>query len=170
MGPDETNLPLWLAVLSLQEQAMRDGLTGLCNRRYFDETLADHAAAARRYGRELSLVLFDLDDFKQVNDTGGHAAGDAVLKAFADGLRTHAREADIPCRIGGDEFAVILPETGREGAGRFAARFAGLSQHPASAGIAALPCDDLFAAADAALLAEKKAVHASRDSRASMET
>jgi two-component system cell cycle response regulator len=162
MGRADTNLPFWLAVLSLQEQAVRDGLTGLYNRRYFDETLADHVQTARRYGRELSLVLLDLDRFKRVNDTLGHAAGDAVLKAFADGLRVHARQADILCRIGGDEFAVILPETGRTGAGRFAARIAEIAQHPAAAGIAALPCEDLFAAADAALLAEKKAGPASR--------
>ena len=162
MGQDKTNLPLWLALLSLQEQAVRDGLTGLYNRRFFEETLGDHTAAARRYGRELSLVLFDLDRFKQVNDTHGHMAGDAVLRAFADGLRTCARRADILCRIGGDEFAVILPETGRPGAEQFAARIAENSEHSASAGIAALPCDDLFVAADAALLAEKKTAPASR--------
>ena len=107
-----TNLPLWLAFLSLNEHATRDWLTGLHNRRYFEETLSDHIEAASRYNRELSLVLFDIDRFKQINDTHGHEAGDEVLRQFADILKMTARKADIVCRFGGDEFAVILPETG----------------------------------------------------------
>jgi diguanylate cyclase (GGDEF)-like protein len=167
MSTDPQNIPLWLAFMALGEQAMRDPLTGLYNRRYFDETLANHAEAASRYGRELGLVLFDLDRFKQINDAHGHAAGDGVLRAFAGTLQATARKADIACRIGGDEFAVILPETGMASARRFAERVghalekadwrAAPARITATAGIAALPCPSLFAAADADLLARKSA-------------
>ena len=154
--PPEPNLPLWLAVLALAEQATRDPLTGLRNRRYFDETLADHLAAARRYERELSLVIFDIDHFKQINDTQGHDAGDAALRQFADLLKSTARKADIVCRHGGDEFAVILPETGRASAERFIERLSKTSDLSATAGLAALPCENLLAAADADLLSRKR--------------
>ncbi|MEI8206252.1 MAG: GGDEF domain-containing protein [Kiritimatiellales bacterium] len=111
----------------LAEQAVRDPLTGLYNRRIFDEALAQNIEAARRYGRELSLVLFDLDGFKRVNDTLGHQAGDEVLKFFAKLLQETARKADVVCRIGGDEFAVILPETGLSNVWKFTERvFRGL--------------------------------------------
>lgn len=149
------NLPIWLAFLALNEQATRDGLTGLYNRRYFDETLADHIEAATRYGRELSLVLFDLDRFKHINDTHGHAAGDEALRQFANLLKQTARKADIACRIGGDEFAVILPETNRTSAGIFAERVSQESEQSVSTGIAALPAKTLFAEADSDLMAKK---------------
>jgi diguanylate cyclase (GGDEF)-like protein len=155
MSDTETNLPLWLAFLAMGEQATRDWLTGLYNRRYFEETLANHIAAATRYDRELSLVLFDLDDFKRINDTQGHAAGDGALRQFATLLKESAREADIVCRYGGDEFAVILPETGKANAAKFATRVLKDSKIPATAGIAALPSDNLVADADADLLARK---------------
>jgi diguanylate cyclase (GGDEF)-like protein len=87
-----------------------DALTGLHNRRYFHETLAREAARAHRYGRRLALVVLDLDDFKAVNDRIGHLAGDAVLAEAAERMGGVVRSADVPCRIGGDEFAVILPE------------------------------------------------------------
>ena len=171
MNHSNTNLPLWLAFLSINEQATRDWLTGLHNRRYFEETLTDHIAAATRYDRDLSLVLFDLDGFKQINDSQGHDAGDKALRNFATLLKESAREADIVCRYGGDEFAVILPETGKENAIRFVERVlcgtgilpvnhghdAHATHISATAGIAALPCDDLVAAADADLLAKKRA-------------
>jgi diguanylate cyclase (GGDEF)-like protein len=88
-----------------------DALTGLHNRRYFHETLDREVARAHRYGRRLALVVFDLDDFKDVNDRIGHLAGDAVLAELAERVREVVRSADVPCRVGGDEFAVILPES-----------------------------------------------------------
>jgi len=105
MSNAETSLPFWLAFLSMNEQATRDWLTGLYNRRYFEETLADHIESANRYGRELSLILFDIDRFKKINDSRGHETGDKVLRQFADLLKTAARKADLVCRFGGDEFA-----------------------------------------------------------------
>jgi diguanylate cyclase (GGDEF)-like protein len=88
-----------------------DALTNLHNRRYFHETLARECARAHRYDRRLALVIFDIDDFKAINDRIGHLAGDAVLAAVAERLQSVVRSADIACRVGGDEFAVILPES-----------------------------------------------------------
>ena len=156
MSTDETSLPFWLAFLSMNEQATRDWLTGLYNRRYFEETLTDHIESANRYGRELSLILFDIDDFKKINDTRGHEAGDEVLRQFADLLKTAARKADIVCRYGGDEFAVILPETGLSSAEKFVERVLHATQVTATAGIAALPSENPVADADADLLAQKR--------------
>lgn len=170
MSNADTSLSFWLAFLSMTQQATRDWLTGLYNRRYFEETLADHIEAANRYDRELSLILFDIDGFKQINDTRGHEAGDEVLRQFADMLKTTVRKADIACRYGGDEFAVILPETNRSSAERFAERVLcgtdilpvghGQDAHArrtsVTAGIAALPCENLVAQADADLLTRKR--------------
>jgi diguanylate cyclase (GGDEF)-like protein len=88
-----------------------DALTGLHNRRFFHDTLARETARAHRYERQLALIVFDLDDFKDVNDRIGHLAGDAVLAEAAERVRDVVRTADIACRVGGDEFAVILPES-----------------------------------------------------------
>jgi diguanylate cyclase (GGDEF)-like protein len=88
-----------------------DALTGLHNRRYFHETLAREVARAHRYNRDLALVVFDLDDFKAINDQIGHLAGDSVLADAAARVRDVVRTADIACRVGGDEFAVVLPES-----------------------------------------------------------
>ena len=88
-----------------------DALTGLHNRRYFHETLGREVARAHRYSRSLALVVFDLDDFKAINDRIGHLAGDAVLAEASDRVRDVVRSADVACRVGGDEFAVILPES-----------------------------------------------------------
>ena len=93
-----------------------DALTGLHNRRFFHETLARECARAHRYERKLSLIVFDLDDFKEVNDRIGHLAGDAALAEAAERVRDVVRTADIACRVGGDEFAVILPESSLEDA------------------------------------------------------
>lgn len=91
--------------------AVNDGLTGLFVRRYFDLQLRDLFAKAQRYQRPFSLMLFDIDHFKAFNDTHGHQTGDQVLKQFAQLLRQSTREADIVCRYGGEEMAVLLPET-----------------------------------------------------------
>jgi len=88
-----------------------DALTGLHNRRYFHETLSREVARAHRYGRQLALVVLDLDDFKAINDRIGHLTGDAVIAESAERVRDVVRSADIACRVGGDEFAVILPES-----------------------------------------------------------
>src|SRR5256714_3882546 len=93
-----------------------DSLTGLHNRRYFHEALARECARAHRYERKLALIVFDLDDFKDVNDRIGHLAGDAVLAEAAERVRDVVRTADTACRVGGDEFAVILPESSLEDA------------------------------------------------------
>jgi two-component system, cell cycle response regulator len=88
-----------------------DALTGLHNRRYFHETLNREVARAHRYGRRLALVVFDLDDFKAINDRIGHLAGDGVLAEVAERVRSVVRSADVACRVGGDEFGIILPES-----------------------------------------------------------
>jgi diguanylate cyclase (GGDEF)-like protein len=94
-----------------RELADIDALTGLHNRRYFHETLAREVSRARRYRRPLSLVVLDLDDFKAVNDRIGHLAGDDVLAEIGERMRSVVRTADVACRIGGEEFGVLLPES-----------------------------------------------------------
>jgi len=96
-------------VQELRRQASHDSLTGLKNRRRFEEDLRAELARSRRYGVSGALLMLDLDHFKQVNDTLGHAAGDRVIAAVADVLRERARETDVLARLGGDEFAVVLP-------------------------------------------------------------
>jgi diguanylate cyclase (GGDEF)-like protein len=91
--------------------AETDGLTGLYNQRYFQETLRREVTRAHRYQRKLTLIVFDLDDFKSINDQVGHLAGDRVLAQAADRLREAVRSVDVACRIGGDEFAVIMAES-----------------------------------------------------------
>lgn len=100
----------------LQDMADRDGLTGIFNRRYFQESLEREVVRARRYERPLSLILFDIDHFKKLNDTLGHQAGDTVLRDLGAIVRNMLREADVFCRYGGEEFVVILPETDKSGA------------------------------------------------------
>jgi diguanylate cyclase (GGDEF)-like protein len=97
-----------------RELSREDPLTGIGNRRAFLEALTNEAARARRYLRPLTVVYLDLDDFKQVNDTYGHAAGDAVLAAVGQTIQESIREVDAAARLGGDEFALILPETDTE--------------------------------------------------------
>ena len=163
--------------IRLQEQAIRDPLTGLYNRRYLDETLPRELSRAKRDGYPLSLIMVDLDHFKQVNDTYGHPAGDTVLRALAEILRHGAREGDVPCRYGGEEFIVALPRMplamARERAEHWRAAIAGsFVRHgeleirvTLSAGIATFPehggdFDTLLKCADLALYAAK---HQGRD-------
>jgi two-component system, cell cycle response regulator len=97
-----------------------DGLTQIHNRRYFDEQIDRELSRSRRYDRVLSLVLMDIDHFKQINDQHGHLAGDYVLKHLASAVRTRIRREDVFARYGGEEFAVILPEIDLKGARLFA--------------------------------------------------
>ena len=146
-----------------------DALTGLHNRRYFHETLSREVARAQRYDRQLALVVLDLDDFKAINDRIGHLTGDAVIAESAERVRDVVRTADIACRVGGDEFAVILPESTLADADQLYRRLqAALSARPIgqagrlsfSAGVAELkPEDDpttFFERADEALYAAKE--------------
>jgi diguanylate cyclase (GGDEF)-like protein len=152
-----------------RQQADTDSLTGLHNRRMFHETLAREVARAQRYSRTLGLIVFDLDDFKQVNDTYGHLTGDAVLAEVGERMRTVARTADVACRIGGEEFAIILPESSLADAEAFYQRLAeAVSGQPManvgtvrfSAGLAGLRSDDdavsFFERADRALYEAKR--------------
>jgi len=164
------NLGLFEKVRSL---AICDGLTGLHNYRYFWEVLHREVELSRRYRRSLSLLFLDIDDFKNVNDTLGHPVGDLVLKALADYLRVAVRQADLPCRYGGEEFVVLLSETPTDQALASAERLReGISQiivdlpekklgFTVSIGVAGLgpemDGDTLVKAADAALYLAKQA-------------
>ncbi len=106
----------------LEELAFRDGLTNLYNHRYFQEILEKEIRRAQRYKNDLSLILFDIDYFKAINDNYGHPAGDQVLATLAKQILTAIRPSDIVARYGGEEFAVILPETRESGLRVFAER------------------------------------------------
>ena len=99
----------------LSELAFRDGLTGLYNHRFFQEQMDKEVSRAMRYQRDLALILFDLDHFKQVNDTYGHPVGDQVLKETATIVLDTIRKSDFPARYGGEEFAIVIPETDMKG-------------------------------------------------------
>lgn len=95
---------------TLRQQSLRDPLTGLYNRRFLEEYLVHERVRASRKNRPLSVIMLDIDHFKRVNDTFGHDAGDAVLRRMGLVLQGHVRGSDIACRIGGEEFALLLPE------------------------------------------------------------
>jgi len=100
----------------LSARSSVDGLTGVWNRSYFNQRFGEEISAAQRYGRTVSLVMLDLDNFKALNDSFGHPFGDLVLQTVGDILHTQLRTTDAPCRFGGEEFALILSETAEEGA------------------------------------------------------
>lgn len=110
------------ANLRLNDLVYTDALTGLYNHRYFQEALATELARGRRHHFPVSLILFDLDHFKRINDTYGHPSGDQLLRFLADNIRKTVRPSDIVARYGGEEFAVILPQTDMTGVRVFAAR------------------------------------------------
>ncbi|MGH2755831.1 MAG: diguanylate cyclase, partial [Actinomycetota bacterium] len=94
---------------ALEHQAQTDALTGLYNHRYFQERLRSELVRASRVHDTAALILFDIDDFKRLNDVHGHGVGDQVLMKVADIMRSTVRASDVPCRVGGEEFAIILP-------------------------------------------------------------
>ena len=124
-----------------RQLAETDALTGFFNQRYFHETLRREALRAQRYDRQLALLIIDLDDFKAVNDRIGHLAGDAVLAQVAEQLRNEIRSVDIGCRVGGDEFGVIMPESTSEDASQLFQRMHDARLHDVRAGRG--PCPDL---------------------------
>jgi diguanylate cyclase (GGDEF)-like protein/PAS domain S-box-containing protein len=171
------HIALALANLNLQEtlrvQSIRDALTGLFNRRYLEESLLLEIADTRNRGATLGVIMLDVDRLKQINDTHGHEAGDAVLQTMGQWLHTNIRTGDISCRYGGDEFVLILPDatldatTQRanqicEGIRKLAFHYQAqsLGAMSVSIGVAAFPQhgttrDSLLAAVDAALYKAK---------------
>jgi len=168
---DSAHRELESANARLLEISLTDELTGQSNRRAFSARLEEEVGRFERLGHPLSLALLDVDGFKAINDELGPQAGDATLRGLGDLLLKHARSIDIVCRFGGDQFAILLVETGRSGAAPFAERLCRLValhsfEHgrrvTASLGVASIPEDartahDLFRAADEALGAAKRA-------------
>ncbi len=155
----------------LKEFSFKDEVTGLYNRRFFSIRLEEEVSRYRRFNHPVSVVLLDLDGFKAVNDELGHAAGDETLRGMADILLKQSRGINVICRYGGDEFAVLLVETSKNGARLYADRiryqlststFGHGRRVTASFGIASLPEDvtpnaeELIRAADEALYAAKR--------------
>ncbi len=156
----------------LEEVSFKDELTGLHNRRLFATRLADEVSRYSRFERPLSVVVLDVDVFKAVNDELGHAVGDETLQGIGRILERHSRSIDVICRHGGDEFAILLVETDKRGALRYAERIRRQIEAAAfphgrsitvSLGVASLPDDvgpvpeDLLTAADWALYEAKRA-------------
>jgi diguanylate cyclase (GGDEF)-like protein len=100
----------------LYQMTIKDGLTGIYNKRFFLDALDKEISRAQRYDRDLSMLMLDLDHFKNINDTYGHLAGDYVLQVVARLIHTRARREEVFCRYGGEEFAILLPETANAGA------------------------------------------------------
>ncbi len=155
----------------LARKAMIDGLTGLSNRSYFDRRMSEEVARARRIGTALSCILADVDHFKSFNDRFGHLFGDELLRRIATALTDTVREEDVVCRYGGEEFAIISPNCGGDGATSLAERLRSAvacctlscREEPvnvtASFGVAGsddIPFDQLVEQADAALYRAKR--------------
>jgi diguanylate cyclase (GGDEF)-like protein len=160
---------LRMRVRALEAQVVTDPLTGAFNRRQFDRSLAQAIERRARSGEPASLLVFDVDRFKELNDTRGHAAGDAVLKAIVQLFARHTRKLDALFRIGGEEFALVLAGAGYDDAMRVAeefririasAAFADACTVSISAGVSELEpgqsAADWIADADAALYAAKR--------------
>jgi diguanylate cyclase (GGDEF)-like protein/PAS domain S-box-containing protein len=172
-GTDVTEERRWDEERMAAEERLRhiadhDALTGLFNRRRFEEELERHIALGRRYGISGALLMLDLDDFKHVNDGYGHRAGDAVLTAVADVLDSRLRETDVVARFGGDEFAVLMPVGGETEAAELAELLTAAVQREvpspagsvyASVGYAIFDetttCDEILSRADDAMYADK---------------
>jgi diguanylate cyclase (GGDEF)-like protein len=160
------------ANLRLREMSHTDELTEVGNRRNFDMRLREEISRSNRFGHSFSLLMIDIDAFKTFNDEFGHPKGDAALRSLGALMRSVSREGDVPCRVGGEEFGFILPETGKADAMIFAERFrrgveasimAPDSSHPltVSIGVAAFPEDgkspeEIMWAADEALYESKR--------------
>ena len=162
-----TGYALGRLVLHLRKAAQVDPLTGICNRRHFHEMLTREIGSARRFKGPIALLLIDVDHFKAVNDRYGHMVGDEVLQEIAALLRRNTRRVDTIARWGGEEFSVILPRTGRDGAIRCAERLRqgiessfDMCHVTISVGVAfshrRLSMDDLITKADAALYSAKQ--------------
>ena len=161
----------------VERLATRDGLTGLANRRLFEESLERETARSRRLGTPLSLLILDVDHFKQINDTYGHPAGDAVLREIGTAVAGSTKAFDVAARYGGDEFVVLLPGCNAVDASGVADRVRAEVAHQVSdapvtvsVGVATMPdnavdAERLVAAADGALYEAKRAgrdrIHAS---------
>ena len=117
---EQRSLDLEKALNLVEKLAVTDSLTDLRNRRYFDDNLAGSFARAQRFNEPLSLILIDIDYFKNINDTYGHAAGDTILQTLANLFKSRTRETDISARLGGDEFSFLLYRTYRETGEAFA--------------------------------------------------
>lgn len=113
---NDSNKKLEEAQRKLEKQANRDYLTNLHNARYFNEIAKDLIKISKRENKALGIIVLDIDRFKNINDTYGHAAGDEIIKSLASLLKKHTRESDIVSRLGGDEFAILLPFTDMDGA------------------------------------------------------
>jgi len=153
------------AKIMLEEQALTDPLTGISNRRGFQRAFEQELARFQRHDAAFCLAILDVNGLKKLNDSKGHAEGDRVLKATANMLTETARKCDIVARIGGDEFAVLLPETDREGAQGYLerlrtvmeARLQGSSRFEISVGVASSEdgIEDIFERADMAMYLAK---------------
>lgn len=156
----------------VRQMAYVDGLTGIFNRRYFETRIAEEIERASRYQHPMSIIMFDIDHFKRLNDEFGHLLGDDVLRQVSNLFSQNLRKVDVPCRFGGEEFAIIVPETGGADAFSVADKLRRMiSQTPfpgvpssvtVTAGVASYPVngttrDELVKAADLALYAGKQA-------------